>query len=548
LTSVDLRWDEHFFTWKALVDRHLALGITHLVFHTYTHNPRRDVVPGTSFGTGIGSPFLRGQTWWPHMRAFTDYVARSQYLLEKGRPVADVLWYLGDDVDHKPRQDAPFPAGWRFDYANADILQNRLEVVGDRLTTPEGVSWRLLWLRDAQRLVPATLEKIAALVRAGATVLADPPRASATLSGGADADRRFERLVEELWGARPGSAGERRLGRGAVLWGIDVETALTRLGVERDLEGAGRAPWMHRRTDDEEIFFVTAPPDQPLRGPLRFRASGQPVLMDPLDGSKRPLSVYRPDGAGTVVPLDLPPAGSTFVVFRRGPARPAGVRIERDGDALVDAGALLERHGDGVRLLAWQDGRYRIVPQHGAPSEVNVTGTSAVTLEGPWTLSFPPGWDTPARVDLPALVPWSALEEPATKHFSGTAVYERTFDLPGLGPGARVQIDLGTVADMATVIVNGKRAGFTWAPPHRVDISGLARPGRNRLRVEITNTWRNRLAYDASLAPEKRKTWTIAGPVATIPVEPAGLIGPVIVHLGRVHDVPLTAGRRRPND
>ena len=114
-TSFNLTWNEHPAMLKHIADLHFAEGVTHLVFHTYTHNPRTDWrPPGTAFGAGIGTPFLRGQTWWPQMSEFTAYLARCGYLLERGRPVSDVLWYLGDEQDHKPLQAAPFPAGYRL--------------------------------------------------------------------------------------------------------------------------------------------------------------------------------------------------------------------------------------------------------------------------------------------------------------------------------------------------------------------------------------------------------------------------------------------------
>lgn len=53
-TNVGLRWNEHPFVLKHKADQHFALGVNHLVFHTYTHNPRQDLVPGTSFGGRIG--------------------------------------------------------------------------------------------------------------------------------------------------------------------------------------------------------------------------------------------------------------------------------------------------------------------------------------------------------------------------------------------------------------------------------------------------------------------------------------------------------------
>ena len=49
-----------------------------------------------------------------------------------------------------------------------------------------------------------------------------------------------------------------------------------------------------------------------------------------------------------------------------------------------------------------------------------------------------------------------------------------------------------------------------------------------------SNTWHNRLAYDASLPEAGRKTWTISAPKTNSPVKLAGLVGPVQVRVGKV--------------
>ena len=75
-TSFDLHWNEHFEFLKDYADYHFIEGVTHNVFHTYTHNPQINFLPpGTSMGSKIGTPFLRGQTWWPYMKEFTTYLA-----------------------------------------------------------------------------------------------------------------------------------------------------------------------------------------------------------------------------------------------------------------------------------------------------------------------------------------------------------------------------------------------------------------------------------------------------------------------------------------
>jgi hypothetical protein len=54
--------------------------------------------------------------------------------------VSDVLWYLGDEINHKPDQNAPFPKGYKYDYCNPDVLLNRIKVEnGLFVVTPEGI-------------------------------------------------------------------------------------------------------------------------------------------------------------------------------------------------------------------------------------------------------------------------------------------------------------------------------------------------------------------------------------------------------------------------
>ena len=62
-TGFKLTWDEDLRSLKQLANRYLARGITHLVFHTYTHDPiEKPVPPGSSMGAWIGTPFVRTQT------------------------------------------------------------------------------------------------------------------------------------------------------------------------------------------------------------------------------------------------------------------------------------------------------------------------------------------------------------------------------------------------------------------------------------------------------------------------------------------------------
>jgi hypothetical protein len=567
-TSLELSWDEHPFMLKHLADRHMTYGINYLVFHTYTHNPRLDVTPGTSFGQGIGTPFIRNQTWWKYMPEFTTYLARCQFMLEQGKPVADVLWFLGDDLDHKPRQDTSFADGFQFDYMNLDALMNRIKLVDGKLTTPDGLAWKILWLPKCPQMTPETLARIRELLHAGAIVVGPPPLQNSSLQGGNEADARFAALIEELWGKNPAAKGDQKVGAGRLIWGMDIGDALNHVKVDPDVIGASSATWCHRRTDDSEIYFIASAHDQELDANLGFRAIGRPEFWDPLTGLSRPVPVSNRRGNHTFIPVKLPAAGSVFVVFRKGEPGPQVTCVERDGKVPIDATDLARidhgtppriqglRKGEpvqpwvanvmancevidgGSKLLAWEPGRYRVLSGEKVLLDTNVSLPQQIAAAGPWRLAFPNGWDIPESIDLPELKFWSDLEPPAARAFSGTATYTCELAVPALAPDQRAMLDLGEVANIAEVAVNGKKVSVLWTAPFRADITAFLKPGENKIAVTVTNTWRNRLAYDSSLPEDQRKTWTIAGPTADVRRENAGLKGPVILSVGSTIPIP----------
>ena len=122
--------------------------------------------------------------------------------LQRGNPVADVLWYLGDSVDHKPRQDSSFPEGYKFDYLNSDALTNFIDVVDGKLQNAQGTQWQLIWLRPetCRQLKLQTLQRLETLIRSGATVVGPAPLQRAGLVGGKNADKEFNKLVSKSGG------------------------------------------------------------------------------------------------------------------------------------------------------------------------------------------------------------------------------------------------------------------------------------------------------------------------------------------------------------
>ena len=477
-TAFDLHWNEHFEFLKEYADYHFIEGVTHNVFHTYTHNPQINFLPpGTSMGSKIGTPFLRGQTWWPYMKEFTTYLARCSYLLERGQSVSDVLWYLGDEISHKPDQEYLFPTGYKYDYCNPDVLMNRLSVKNGLVVTPEGLSYRFIWIPENKRMLPETLERLHSLMEQGATVVANAPQRIATLVGGKEAQARFDKSTEAIWSkATDGSITA--IGKGRLLSGVSIEKAIELLGIQPDVLGEVR--WLHRQVQGADWYFITPKKQQAFNGKVKFLAKGAAELWNPVTGEITPLNVER-QGEYASVELDMPKAGSCFVVFRQ------------------------DKQQKQAEKVAYN---------HTQP------------VNGQWSLQFPEGWGAPTNLEVGILVPWCELPmSDEGKAFSGSVMYSTTFDWQNADK--QVMLDLGKVNMIAEVFVNDQKIRTLWCTPYCLDISKYVKQGKNKLQVKVTSTWFNRLAFDASLPEADRKTWTIEGPKAGSKLKEYGLLGPV---------------------
>lgn len=169
--------------------------------------------------------------------------------------------------------------------------------------------------------------------------------------------------------------------------------------------------------------------------------------------------------------------------------------------ALAQTPAEVTRGTDGaLAARVWESGRY--TTSGGATFRAEVPAPR--TVEGAWTVRFQPGRRAPEQATLPTLRSLSRHADEGIRHFSGTATYERTIDVPAasLGKGRRVFLDLGRVEVIAGVTVNGRDLGVVWKEPYRVDITDVVQAGANRVSVAVTNLWANQLIADAALPEE----------------------------------------------
>lgn len=157
-----------------------------------------------------------------------------------------------------------------------------------------------------------------------------------------------------------------------------------------------------------------------------------------------------------------------------------------------------------------------------------------VELAGPWEVRFADGLRAPHTATFNRLTSWTDHPKDKIRYFSGIGRYCCSFDLPEdwLAEDRRVFLDLGRLWAVGDVFVNGRSVGVLWKPPYVVDITDAARAGQNDLAVEVANTWSNRLAGDARLPEDQRRTRTNVQHTGgnswkNTPLLESGLFGPV---------------------
>ncbi len=129
---------------------------------------------------------------------------------------------------------------------------------------------------------------------------------------------------------------------------------------------------------------------------------------------------------------------------------------------------------------------------------VNVKSVpESVELSEDWQLQFP----NVEEITLDQLISWPESTNDAIRYFSGTATYTKEFTLSKalLKGGTSLELDLGSVKEIAEVIVNGQNLGILWKAPFRINMDQAVKEGINTLEVRVTNLWPNRLIGDEQL-------------------------------------------------
>ena len=308
MTSVGLLQQAYIF-WpgnlKSIADLEFASGVNRIVIHESAHQPSDEKVPGLGLSV-TGQWFNRHETWAEYARPWTDYLARTSWMLQQGQNVADILVYYGEDTNVTDRYSAHeigLPKGYNYDFVNPYALENEISFKDGRFVAPSGNSWEVLVL-DADAITESVAERLAAWKARGARIY--------TL-----ADLSMEEIPAD------------------VISDSDFH-------------------YVHHSFSGGEYYWVSNPSGEFTTIDLSFRTKGRHVsIWDPETGEISPCE-YVVAGGRTLVTWEAQPNDAKFFVFSE----------KEMADGKVIRHSRIERESvlDGPWRVSFQEGR-------GAPAE-----------------------------------------------------------------------------------------------------------------------------------------------------------------------------------
>ncbi len=507
---------EHFTTnladLKENVDRYFAAGINHIFYHGTCYSPAEEEWPGRLFYAAIhANP---RNSLWPDYPALNQYIGRVQSFLQSGVPDNEVLLYLPaydryaergrELLDHFHGEAAPRggaskvrevaewlqEGGFGFDFISDKQLA-KVELDGREIKAANA-KYQVILIPTTEYMPLETLQQLQKLAQEGAKIIFQAwPTQVAGWYNWQERQAAFEQLKVDF--PKENTIVEADLAVGMAKAEVAGE----------DLVSYGLS--FHRRKQgDDHIYFVANWSADPVEQWLPLQKTGKNiVLYDALNGQIGKAETKEVNGY-TLIRLQL-----------------------NRGEAL-----LLEATEADIEVANWQ---YR-------PSSEQV-----IRLDGPWKLDFIKGGPAlPAAQQLDKLQRWTALPGDEFQHFSGTAAYRTSFELPG-GSEQGLLLDLGEVSETATVSVNGQRVGTAFGPDFQILLPAEVLKKSNSLSVEVSNLMANRVMYlekngtrwqrfyninisarlRENLGPDRvftTKAWTpfpsgLAGPVSIMPVQ-----------------------------
>lgn len=456
VSSETATWlDEHFtVTLKKIkpeVDHLFVNGINHIFYHGTTYSPPDEAWPGWLFYASTHVNPVN--PWWQDLKAFNDYIATCQHLLQNSKPDNDILLYwsaaesyakeksakLQQFSIHSPKwidQDLTQLAlemhsnGYTFDYISDQQL-SKVEADNQLLVT-KGAKYKVLVVPATDFLPEKTFEKINELSKNGIQVV-------------------FQNHIPRYFTGyfnQNNNPQESDVAASAVVTDTVIPT-LDQMGISRESMTDSDLFFIRKKQGNNKLYFVVNNSPHTVEKWLPLSSEFQSVsLMDPLTQRQ---GKAKTKGNNQVY-LQLKSGQSLFLFTHANPID------QKDWLYYEEAG-------------------------------------EEYPIQSAWEIEFLSGGPVlPQTQELDQLKSWHEFLDGNNQYFSGTATYTTQFSKPDQNPDYWL-LNLEGVHETVQVVLNGQVLDTLFSLPMEVIVPNQLLKKNNKLELKVSNLMANRMVY-----------------------------------------------------
>lgn len=471
-------------------------GITHSVWHGFNYSPQDAPYPGW---IQYGSYYNENNTWWPYFKYLNDYRARMCSILQNVDMYTDMcilpanydLWAeLGVQTDPFPEKlnvpytsliwEAIHKCGGGADYVTEIVLKDAVIRNGKICYGPK--QYGVIFLPEVKSVSPELIAKLTEFVKTGGRVfcVGCAPSKSLGLHNYEERDAQIADMMAELEKSSNFVVLDKPEDGRYLEWYQDV-MAQYNLPHAISIETPDRYLLQNRYIGDDksEYYFfsnvnLTKTVESDIVFPRSVTSGKNAWIYDPSTGQR-----YRIKLDGGRFHLKLGPVETYFIVFNK----------EKGGQM-------------------W--------------SPLPTSGAASRELLG-WDLSLHhTHLDWVKEDKMQSLVD---LKDTEWKNFMGDVTYKTTIKLNAANMPR--YINLGKVAEIAELTVNGVNCGVSWFGNRVFDLKDVLHEGENTIEVKVTTLMGN---YITTLPDEPNPAAKRFLHRRNQPLVPSGLIGPVMLY------------------
>ncbi|MDB5002065.1 MAG: family 2 glycoside hydrolase [Mucilaginibacter sp.] len=492
ITNTEVVFNDTLERIKQTSDQSNLSGVSHSILHGFNYSPQEAPFPGW---VRYGTFFNERNPWWPYLKEFVSYKGRLSGLFQNAEMQSDiaVMHPLPDLWSKFSAPWDPFPEKsypeymhniWEAIHQNGSGCDYISESIMQKATFPNGKltygprQYKTLIVVEADTLHLDTVKAFKRYADAGGQIIfiARRPSKAPGFYNYADLDRQIAAVMNSINSKNvsvyPAPTPDIKI----VDWyqGLQKHYILKPF-VTLDQPQITVAQVHYKTTDSDAYFFSNYSNTDRFELNAEFDLAPNKTawLWNPETGERY---IYPTEGKKNKLKIKLGPADTQLIVFDN----------NTQGEKFVQL-------SPGTKVLQ--------------------------TIDSPWNVVLNHYDGTRKTRKLERLVDFK--DDSKLVGFAGNAVYENTFTINN--PTEAQTLNLGKVAGVSEVTVNGKNLGNRWYGDHIYPVKGVLKQGNNVLSIKLTTTLGNWM--ETSLKDNKDTVKWLTNKKQ--PLYPQGVMGPV---------------------